>query len=402
MNGKIENALDHKTEKNLLAMLYRKTDDSLPYLERPLYFARTLDSGYFQISNISPGSYKIIAMKDNDGDYIYSQGSDMIGFHDSLVSAPIENVRLELFREFPRLRLLRSYSEFAGKSVLVFNAPADTVKWKWLCDTTKLDLVSINYSTGLDSVNIWYKNKFADTISLCFNYPFLKDTVILRLFKKSDEGSGRRKTGLTIANAREQTTIQHLYKPFYLQSNHPLQKTEFQKIIFKEDSLLINPVIVLSDSMHMQIEVRYSWKSRKNYSLFIPPGVLTDIYETTNDTVQINFITHGENDYGSVKIKFQKTNPIPYILQLTNDAGVISFREVRLHSDSIIEFSNLDPGIYRVKLILDRNDNGKWDTGNYLKHMQPEQTEFYPEAIVIRANWDVEVNVKPPFLISKK
>jgi hypothetical protein len=45
-------------------------------------------------------------------------------------------------------------------------------------------------------------------------------------------------------------------------------------------------------------------------------------------------------------------------------------------------------GVYKLKVIYDRNSNGKWDTGNYSKHSQPEKVDYYTAPLNIRANWD--------------
>ena len=52
ISGKIINAFDRKIGKGNLALLYKTNNDSLPYLERPVYFARTNDSGDYRIVNI--------------------------------------------------------------------------------------------------------------------------------------------------------------------------------------------------------------------------------------------------------------------------------------------------------------------------------------------------------------
>jgi len=43
-----------------------------------------------------------------------------------------------------------------------------------------------------------------------------------------------------------------------------------------------------------------------------------------------------------------------------------------------------------LKAIYDVNGNGKWDTGNYLEHRQPERVFFYDRPVELRSNWDVE------------
>jgi hypothetical protein len=58
----------------------------------------------------------------------------------------------------------------------------------------------------------------------------------------------------------------------------------------------------------------------------------------------------------------------------------------------MLNYEYLLPGVYRLKIIVDENQNGKWDTGNYLKHIQPEKVFYNPTKINIRANWDIETD----------
>lgn len=396
IQGKIENAFDRKPEKGVLALVYRGTFDSLPYLERPLYFSRSNDAGEFRISNISPGSYKLIGLKEKDGNYLYLQGEELIGFPDSLIHTNSENINIRIFKETPSLRFLRAYSEFPGKAVIVFNSMADTIKLKWLTDTARLEIYSTNFSAGYDTLNLWYKNILSDSLSFQFDHISLNDTVTMRLFKNTEEIKGRRKAGTTIIPGNLQSTLQHLYLPFYLQCSRPMDLADFEKIIFLEDSFTVKPRFIFTDNMRMQLNLEFKWKSKSKYFLFIPPGTFTDIYGIKNDSIQFSFMAHGEDDYGSLKINFQKRGVFPYILQLVNESGTDIYREVKCNSDSTIEFSYLDPRVYKIKLINDANGNGKWDTGNYLMHIQPEEIEFYPEGITVRANWDVDVNIKVP------
>jgi hypothetical protein len=43
-----------------------------------------------------------------------------------------------------------------------------------------------------------------------------------------------------------------------------------------------------------------------------------------------------------------------------------------------------------VRLIFDSNENGQWDTGNYLKKNQPEKVLYYPRELEVRANWELD------------
>jgi hypothetical protein len=73
-----------------------------------------------------------------------------------------------------------------------------------------------------------------------------------------------------------------------------------------------------------------------------------------------------------------------------DEKGKVSESKNMKGTDKII-FDFLAPQKYTLKAIVDKNGNGKWDTGNYLKHLQPEETIFYTLPIQLRSNWDQEV-----------
>ena len=55
-----------------------------------------------------------------------------------------------------------------------------------------------------------------------------------------------------------------------------------------------------------------------------------------------------------------------------------------------LDFTGLEPGTYKVKVIYDNNENEKWDTGNYLKKIQAEKVSVLPKEIKILADWEIE------------
>lgn len=53
-------------------------------------------------------------------------------------------------------------------------------------------------------------------------------------------------------------------------------------------------------------------------------------------------------------------------------------------------YEHMLPKNYVVKLIYDRNNNGKWDTGKFKDLEQPEQVFYFPQEIEIKSNFDYE------------
>ena len=61
--------------------------------------------------------------------------------------------------------------------------------------------------------------------------------------------------------------------------------------------------------------------------------------------------------------------------------------------EQTFEFSNLPAGKYELLIVEDRNENGKWDTGNYLDFIQPEP-RIRKILEPLRENWDLNVNLQ--------
>ena len=64
-----------------------------------------------------------------------------------------------------------------------------------------------------------------------------------------------------------------------------------------------------------------------------------------------------------------------------------------------------------MRLIFDDNGNGKWDTGDYEKGIQPEQVSYYHHELDLRAlfeytqeDWDINkpLNEQKPLEITKQ
>ncbi len=396
ISGKIENAFDKKTDKGTLVMLYKEDDDSLPFKKRPDYFAKTNDKGVFQITNIAPASYKIFALKESNADYVFNSPDENIAFVDTSVKADSKNIQLRLFAEKPKQHILKSYSEEPGKAVVIFAEPALDVQSHFISDSLKSDLAFIEKSKNKDTITYWYKSMNLDSLVLFFsNGKTIQDTVTMRLFKNEGKTFARRKNGLYISPNFNSGQAFDLNKKLILQFNHPVTKYDFSKINLTEDSVsLKNLSITFSDTLKKSVIIQHTWKEKSAYKIFIPPGSFTDIFGFNNDTLITSFSVRQLTDYGTLALKV-KVPPgnMQYIVQVIDDKETV-YRSSIVRADVLLTYDFLDPKVYRLKVIEDLNANGEWDTGNYLEKIQPEKTIYYPEAVTIRANWDVDVNWK--------
>lgn len=169
-------------------------------------------------------------------------------------------------------------------------------------------------------------------------------------------------------------------------------RIEFYKIV--DDTLEFRePYDIYKDSLNIRTVIfDKDWEPQTSYHFIAYPGAFEDVYEATNDTIDVGFSVREEEYYGSLIVN-PDTVITPLVVQLLDTNNEI-LREQPLPAKEKVVFDYMEPGKYKLKLIYDRNENGKWDTGNYLKGIQPEKVQYYPDEINVRANWELEINVE--------
>ena len=80
-------------------------------------------------------------------------------------------------------------------------------------------------------------------------------------------------------------------------------------------------------------------------------------------------------------------------MSLFNNNGEL-IRRIKNNSENFYTIEYLPPGEYQIRIIKDANGNGKWDTGNYLKKIQPEEVKYLKESIIVRANWELNETIE--------
>lgn len=96
-SGKVILAETGKADSTITAMLYRNTDDSAVNKRKPDYLARLNGDGNFTFTHLSPGVYKIYALKDGDGGKTYNSKSEMFAFADAPVTVSENSLPVTLY-----------------------------------------------------------------------------------------------------------------------------------------------------------------------------------------------------------------------------------------------------------------------------------------------------------------
>ena len=70
--------------------------------------------------------------------------------------------------------------------------------------------------------------------------------------------------------------------------------------------------------------------------------------------------------------------------------GEVLVREVAANKTKKYVFTDLIPGEYYVRIVIDANNNGSWDPINWEAKRQAETILWYRSILKVRANWEVE------------
>ena len=160
--------------------------------------------------------------------------------------------------------------------------------------------------------------------------------------------------------------------------------------IMDKDSTIVNFTSKF-DTLNNNYIFNFNKTSENLYRIQVLPDAITDLFGNKNDTLKYNVNTKKESDFGYARFSLVNAK-YPLILQLTDDKGVVKFEKYTMKPE-ILDFINLSPGKYFIRVIFDANGNKKFDTGNYLKKIQPENVKFFKE-MEIRADWGESVTLE--------
>ena len=142
----------------------------------------------------------------------------------------------------------------------------------------------------------------------------------------------------------------------------------------------------VNDCDPMRYWLPVSLQPDSTYRLTIDSAAVTSIYGLYNDKLSKDLKVKGLEEYANV---YFKVNVAEGAFVELLGSGEKIMRTATVHGGNF-EFSNVPPGNYFLRLTIDSNGNGKWDTGNYLQHLQPEEVYYYPKRLKLRANWDLD------------
>ncbi|NRF38445.1 Ig-like domain-containing protein [Pedobacter sp. LMG 31643] len=387
IKGKVTNSLTGEPELDALAFILPLNRDTLFGKGKPSFYTLTDSSGNYSLKNLRSDTYKLYVLKEKNGDKIYQQGTEDIGFiKDSIVlTKNLDSVNVKLFREdATKFRILDKRLNPDGSITFNFNQklkkPEVTVIDPPALDASKI----IKFSKNNDSLKIWLTDLSFDStkISIKENGKLLQTSTLTRGKKETYTRT------LTAINNLDNRTLPP-GRTLKFTFNFPIESFDASKITLLEDSVDNKNFTVTKDSLdHLSFYFRHAWKQKTIYDIKFAPGAFTAIFKAQNKEIKTTLELGKKDDYGTLKVKIvppekQKS----YILDII-DGNKNLVNTILVKQDTTVTFSNYKGGKYFIRITYDTNKNGVWDTGNVPLGLQPEKIWNEPKELSIRPNWE--------------
>ncbi len=129
-------------------------------------------------------------------------------------------------------------------------------------------------------------------------------------------------------------------------------------------------------------------KSDAQVILFFGRNTFTSVENDTIPEILSTYSFKNTKDTGIIKGTII-TDKEAFTIQLL-DKNLKPLNEIK--NTRNYNFSLIPPGEYVLRILIDNDGNGTWDPGNILENQEPEDIFFYKEPVIIRANWERELD----------
>ncbi|MDR1698841.1 MAG: Ig-like domain-containing protein [Prevotellaceae bacterium] len=425
--GTVLNAADLNPAANVLVGIHSNPADSA-FIKTPfLRVSKTDETGNFRLTNMPEGKYRVFGLRDKNRSFTFDNPGEDIAWNDSLVTPSFtivekfdtlwkdsltidtishrkvtefkpSNIILRLFNENFQRRFLAK-SERTDKTVrLFFNAPQ-----KELPEISALnfDLNStiLQASAKNDTLTFWLKDSLTmkkDTLTWQITYPRTlasgKDSIItdtLKLAMKSRKVDAKeeipplRFKSNMAANFPANTNV-------ILTFEEPVLSLDSSAVCLfqKKDTLWIEtPAALKKTGELLRYQLNATLEPGESYKLQLDSAAVKSIFGNATAKYENVFKVRGLEEYAVLIVTLPPVENA--VLQLLNASEAVLKEQKAGEEETVIEF--IEPGTYYLRLFIDENRNGIWDTGNFERQQQPETVYYFHDAILLRANWDVEV-----------
>lgn len=417
--GEIKGRVFADRPSGILILAYILAENRAPNPARDYadYFTQLGESGEFTLSALAPGSYRVFALGDRDGDRLYARGEELLGVptHDVTLAAQDTNLRPLIFR---------LASEDTLRPTLTAVAALSNNQLEWRFD----EAVAPRDSLWEKHLHVLAENGDSLRIITAAQHPLdralvrtlvapLQATKYRAFADELFDASGNPLDSLAsshefVGTTQTDTTRPRLVKISIADSARNVLLTTpvdlFFSEIMKQDTSAKPLLVHDSTGAAVQGELRWlnplqlrfqphpQWRSRARYKIQMQREQLFDgngnaLFDTTG---QITFWTVNADTFASISGKISEGDSTASGAIHLTAKQVGSKIEYHTQADAtgVYLFKDILPGLYQINAFRDANGNGRFDFGKALPFTPSERYWAWPDTVKVRSRWPNEDN----------
>lgn len=346
-----------------------------------------------------------------------------------------EDLVLLSFTEEPTFRyLVKSERTALNKFTLIFSTPADTLPWIEPLNFPSDSAYIVEANPRNDTITYWMRDTtyyYQDTLSMCLTY-MATDTLGLlsgrtdtlnlvpkktRAKQLAEEEKRRKEEQKELEKrlkrgdstmVKKQTPVlpmkvnggssMDLNAVVTVTFNEPLEAWHDSALhlVRKVDTLWVDEPFVFrrQKAKLMTYELLAEWRPEEEYKFTADSAAFRGIYGLESKKTDTNIRFKSLDKYSSFVLTVERPSTSPLLAQLIDKSDKV-IRQAEVNAEGRAEFYFVKPATYYVRLLVDDNGNGVWDTGLWDERRHAEAVYYYGKAIEMRENWDYAEDWNP-------
>ncbi|MHA8080258.1 Ig-like domain-containing domain [Aquirufa regiilacus] len=389
ISGQVKHLETNKKLESILVGLYPFTDTLRIDQAKPYYFTKTDTSGNYQIENIAAGKYYMAAFHDINNNLVYNSNKEPVDFitenYIDLIKSQTQDFKIALQNQDP-LKISKTTST------------AKTVLYELSRGVKRIDIEPKTLAYQIESnrnLRFYVGNvEHQDTVRITATVTdSLNRIATISLKLKFRE-----------PNKKEKVVNAPLRIEVLPASNHLLSPEDSIVIKFPKPIVLINTKaisFVTGPDEEIQLpDEAYRWNSfvnelsiqksylplRTKFDLKFSKHAFVSVEKDSSQTFTQSFEFQDLENYGSISGQIKSPEGTHIFQLIKSDTKVLAYQQTGLNS---FVFPHVEPGLYELRAIEDRNGNGVWDLGNFKTKEKPESVYFFTGKIKLKANFQI-------------
>ncbi|EMR03100.1 Ig-like domain-containing protein [Cesiribacter andamanensis] len=412
LQGNVQRALTNAAADGATVAIYDARDTLNIFSDKPLYFTKTDKEGNYEIRNLKRGRYLVYAFNDKNNNLTLQSKDEAYGFWpDTLqLQASQDSINISTFRanaDVPAITNARPTT--AGYYEVTFNKSMQNYRLQ----LNTGDSIASNFIEEQKKIRI-YPFALQDSLgATLLAWDSLQQQLEQQIMIRFEPGRRKREALVTTSVLPKANTALSRTVTFELTFNKPIASLRLDSIRLVYDSITFQgfaPADVRwnerRDKLRLQktlqpprravqppsatadaqtLARQGSEGAGQNARLLIPKGSIQSVESDTLDNQEVSYKIAQESQTGIISgtIQSAETNFILQLVRANNFEVVAEQYNARSYT-----FRFVEAGEYRLRIIRDLNNNGRWDAGNIRKLQAPEPVYVYPDPISIKAQGD--------------